>query len=339
VKLVSTTGVERPSLPRSERSSATGGEKINLCQNKTMPKFYKEKEEKIVNSKTNSHVWILVGNEENWETALQDSIWGAKKNLKNRWDKLEKGDILVFYISRPVSGVVGFGRVETKFKQNKPLWKDEIRANKVIYPFRFEFKIDYALPMVDWRDRCINIADLHVSTWAGINSLPSKEKFANLMKKSEEQWNFSYKEATLKEEKKVEKPISKLTHKELQEMFKEIGLLQRFIAETEYPMENERLDVVWRRVEKSVPTYVFEVQVGGDVYHALGKLKHAWDIWNSNLFLITEKKQIVEVQKLLGGTFHEIKDKIHTINVEEAKELYQSKNKVKELEKKFGIII
>jgi len=55
--------------------------------------------------------------------------------------------------------------------------------------------------------------------------------------------------------------------------------------------------------------------------------------------LITGKEQITEVQKLLGGTFHEIKDKIQIINIEEARELYQSKNKVKELEKKFGIII
>lgn len=250
-----------------------------------------------------------------------------KQNLKNRWDKIEKGDILVFYVSRPVSGVIGFGRVEAKFKQNTPLWKDEIRANKVIYPFRFEFKIDYALPPGDWRDKCISIADLHVSTWAGINSLPSKEKFDKLMKKSEELWSVSYKAPILKEEKKIEEPASKLTHKDLQEMLKEIGSLQRFISETEYLMENERLDVVWRRVEKSVPTYIFEVQIGGDIYHALGKLKHAWDLWNSNLFLIIERERVPEAQRLLNGTFHEIKNKIQIINVESAKELYQSKKK------------
>lgn len=152
-----------------------------------MPKpFYKPKEEKIINSKTNSHVWVLVGNEENWETALQDSIWGVGKNLKERWEKIKKGDILVFYITRPVSGIIGFGRVETKFKQTTPLWKDEIRAGKVIYPFRFEFKIDYALSPENWGDN-INIADLHISRWAGINSLPSKEKFNKLMERSEAQ--------------------------------------------------------------------------------------------------------------------------------------------------------
>jgi len=150
--------------------------------------FYKEKEEKIINSKSNPQVWVLVGNEENWETALQDGIWGTRKNLKNRWDKIKKGDILVFYVSRPVGGVIGFGTVETKFKQNIPLWKDEIRANKVIYPFRFEFRIDYALPPNEWRNKRISVGDLHISTWAGINSLPSKEKFSKLIERSKQLW-------------------------------------------------------------------------------------------------------------------------------------------------------
>jgi hypothetical protein len=55
--------------------------------------------------------------------------------------------------------------------------------------------------------------------------------------------------------------------------------------------------------------------------------------------LIIEKERIQEVEKLLSGTFHEIRDKIRIINIEDAKELYQSKNKVKELEKKLGITI
>jgi len=43
----------------------------------------------------------------------------------------------------------------------------------------------------------------------------------------------------------------------------QIGRLQKFIAEEEYAFDIGKLDVVWRRVELSVPTYVFEVNVGG----------------------------------------------------------------------------
>lgn len=58
-----------------------------------------------------------------------------------------------FYITKTVKGIVGVGKVETKFIQDKPLWPDEIAAGKVIYPFRFEFHIDYLLEEKDWKDK------------------------------------------------------------------------------------------------------------------------------------------------------------------------------------------
>lgn len=48
--------------------------------------------------------------------------------------------------------------------------------------------------------------------------------------------------------------------------------LMEIIAEEEYSIELRRLDVVWRRVEQSVPTYVFEVNVKGGFYRDLFEL-------------------------------------------------------------------
>ena len=84
----------------------------------------------------------------------------------------------------------------------------------------------------------------------------------------------------------------------------EVGGLEGFIAEKEYPFPDirERLDIVWRRVRASVPTYVFEVQIGGNLHQALTKLKHAHDIWNSNIFLIIkdeDQNRISEALKVL----------------------------------------
>ena len=73
--------------------------------------------------------------------------------------------------------------------------------------------------------------------------------------------------------RKTEIKAKELTHENLKKMLHEIGRLQRFINDIEYSMDGERLDVVWRRIERSVSTYVFDVQVGGDVQHALGKPK------------------------------------------------------------------
>ncbi|MEM2261657.1 MAG: hypothetical protein QXK24_04320, partial [Ignisphaera sp.] len=108
--------------------------------------------------------------------------------------------------------------------------------------------------------------------------------------------------------------------------------------ESEYNMDGEKLDVTWRRVERGSPTYVFEVQIGGDIYHALAKLKHAHDLWNSNIFLITTKNDMTKVQDLLSGTFHEIKKKIQIIEVEKIDELFKLKKAYKDLERQLGIL-
>jgi hypothetical protein len=63
----------------------------------------------------------------------------------------------------------------------------------------------------------------------------------------------------------------------------EIGRLQEYLSETECKINGERLDVAWRRVAASVPQKVFEVQVSGNLYSAIGKLKKAHVYWNTIL--------------------------------------------------------
>lgn len=304
--------------------------------------FYKPKEEKVGDFKKKKiNFWVLSGSRENWEKGAAESIWGVKEGLKNSWEKLEPGDILLFYVTSPISGIVGFGRLETKFKQDKPLWPDEIMKNKVVYLYRFEFKIDYLLPPIDWYERKIDISGLKMGCWAGLNPIKDKEKINKLDQLIKEKWNIKLPlEEIVWEIKDAKAPykVKQLTHKDYQQMLKEIGKLQGFIGETEYLMEGEKLDVVWRKVAGSVPTYVFEIQIGGDIYHALGKLKHAWDLWNSNIFLVADKKTIPKAKSLLKGTFHEISSCLTIMNLEEAQELFFSKKKLKDLERKFGIL-
>jgi hypothetical protein len=92
-------------------------------------------------------------------------------------------------------------------------------------------------------------------------------------------------------------------------------------------------------VEQSVPTYVFEVQVGGDIYHALGKLKHAFDLWNSHIFIVAPETQRSQVENLLSGTFHEISNRIKFIELQKIEELYKLKKDYLDFEKELGINI
>jgi hypothetical protein len=63
-------------------------------------------------------------------------------------------------------------------------------------------------------------------------------------------------------------------HEEMKQKLIQIGKLQNYIAEEEYKFDLGRLDVVWRRVKQSVPTYVFEINVRGDIYRAIVKVKN-----------------------------------------------------------------
>ena len=90
--------------------------------------------------------WLVVGSPTNWETAFKyGNIWGLKDSARQKlqWEQITEGDILIFYATAPVSGVIGYGVVKTKFKQDRPLWPKEVKENRVIWPLRFEFDVEW----------------------------------------------------------------------------------------------------------------------------------------------------------------------------------------------------
>ena len=114
--------------------------------------------------------WILTGSLENWDVGIANSIWGVREILKSKWETLGIGDILFFYATSPVSGIIGIGKVTNKFKGKNPLWADEVSKNELIYPYRFEFKTIYTCPQ-PWDDKKISIGGLRVGFWAGLNPI------------------------------------------------------------------------------------------------------------------------------------------------------------------------
>ena len=283
--------------------------------------------------------WIVPGSEENWKQAfISKGIWGLKETKLDKiyWLAIEPNDVILFYVSSGVKGVVGYGIVRGKFYQDIPLWKAEIQEGRVKWPLRFEFDVEFLLPKDKWKDEKIPVPGggefrqpLIFKNWEEI------EPIILALNPS----------ASVESLQKISIPVSPLkveefspTHENIKNLLLEIGRLQGFIANTEFPMGTERLDVVWRRLPESVPTYVFEAQVGGDLYHALGKLKHAHDIWNSRIFLVASVDTLGAVNKLLSGTFHEIQPVLRFIETEKIKSLHQSKQNIYQLERDLGLI-
>lgn len=274
--------------------------------------------------------WLAVGRPEHWQIAFEyGSIWGLKATSRQigLWERLSQGDYVLFYATSPVSGVVGYGVVRTKFRQDKPLWPQEVEEDEVIWPYRFEFDVKYCLPQDRWRTNKAISDVLKALARGGFQAI--SEELAN------ETINLLIPEVPKPEV--VEREAISL-HDEIKAKLLEIGRFQRLIVDSEYDMDGGRLDVVWRRIERAVPAYVFEVQIGGDLYHALGKLKHAFDLWNSNIFLVVAEEDVHKARQLLAGTFHEIRGKVKLVEVGKINELFKRKKAYRDFEAELGIL-
>ena len=282
--------------------------------------------------------WLVVGSERNWKVAFENgNLWGLKdfRELRSLWNMLREGDGLLFYVSKPVHGIVGFGHVVTKFRQTNPLWPEEIKRNEVVWPLRFEFDIEYCLPPSLWKSQRYTSHDLQMISRMVFQCYPIEEvnaaRIALDLKPLAETTSMPPTEFGISTE------TTPIKHDDANVYIAEIGRSQGYIADMEYSLESTRLDVVWRRVERSVPTFVFEVQIGGDIYHAMAKLKHAYDLWNSHIFLVATMGDKSKYQELLSGTFHEVANQMRFIEVSFVKELLEKKRDYKEMERGLGI--
>lgn len=292
-----------------------------------------------------SNHWLVVGSPGNWKTAFeQKNIWGLKQTQRHLWESLNEKDTLLFYVTSPVSGIIGHGTVRIKFRQDRPLWPQEIEEKKVIWPLRFEFNVERCLPLDKWQTSKITSRELFPR--GGFQALSRDTARQLVSKLASLPKGYRVKIPTpvsvaetvpiyTREPQQAEQVLP--SHEEVKQKLTEIGKLQGYLADEEYVFDIGKLDVVWRRVEHSVPTYVFEIQVSGDVYHALAKLKHAFDLWNSHIFIVASQADYNKVGNLLSGTFHEISGQVRFIELGKVEELRRRKKAYLDFERELGI--
>ena len=95
-----------------------------------------------------SNYWIVTITEENWQLVQRLKIYGAPETLglKQARELIKPGDIIIFYIKKKSSKVLGgkfvgaFKVISEWYHEEKPLWPDEIREGKVKYPWRVKLK-------------------------------------------------------------------------------------------------------------------------------------------------------------------------------------------------------
>ncbi len=119
----------------------------------------------------------------------------------------------------------------------------------------------------------------------------------------------------------------KCGHGDLVGMVRDIAYWLGFRVETEYRIDNFRVDVVFFKDPRAVPYIIVEVHVGGDAYKDLAALKHAYDKYGSRLIYVIARDEdtvLRLINEAIGGAFHEIKDELIIIKANELRRLHEA---------------
>lgn len=295
---------------------------------------------------------VLSSRHPHFRSLLEEGLWGFRDDVKginrSRWGRLADGcPVLIYLEHRGVRGIWLTGVVVEKFYNRRPVayWVQ----NPTGFPLqvRLEFTIPRRLApspsnhfKIEWLDGVKPLRRDELASLYGIRAFKAYQDRWSLFVFGEKKLRgvtYSYpKFKVIMDEfearNRLEKAPPRLDHNAVKELIYRIGQIQGKNPEKEYPLEDKRIDVVWRRVPKGVPSVVFEVSIRGDLYADLVKLKHAHDIWNSIAVLVTTSDKVREAETWIRGTFHEAKDYFRIITVNKIKEYYEAKRKVKEIE-------
>lgn len=257
-----------------------------------------------------------------------------------RVSEIRPGDRIIYY-GKGDSVIKGIYEIVQSHYARETQWPDS--------PFQFETKpiveleepydFKLLLPSLDlfkhlselrkWGSSLMGITN-------AIKPLPEHdyELIENALIEAQEQIG---KEKVIIGEEFLDEKTQQSYHNRIREMLYEIGQMERKVSEKEYRIDGERIDVVWKRIEKGNPYAVFEVQIGGNFYQALAKLKHAWDKWNSHPFLVTTRQYRERALEWVSGSFHEIQGELRVVDCEKVKDLYEAIKRIKGIKEELGI--
>ncbi len=263
------------------------------------------------------------------------------------------GDFLWFYVTTPIKGVVGVGVVKDKYIDNTTLtWDEEWVKKKVIWPLRFRIQLLKVLPRSRWQPEHINIEDFRLFWQKGFHLLPNI-RAVELFKRAKTVFTITEEQelftgatiaplpATVQEQKPLYLPESDIpaqpyTHVNLQETVAEIGKLQFYHTELEYPVDlpggNRNLDVVWKREIDGAPTFAFEVELSGMIERAVDRLQFAFRRWNTRPRMIIPQKFVAKTYNAISISDREFAQKIKIYEPEQVFDLLKKKRELKQTE-------
>lgn len=118
--------------------------------------------------------YLAVGSWDNWQSAFRKgNIWGLADNRYRTWSRIERGDVLFFYVEAPACAVVGRGVVLSTYHDSKPFFAEDWGTESE-WPWRISFEI--AWPDGDpTRGPRVTVNDLQLTLHRGFQELPFRK--------------------------------------------------------------------------------------------------------------------------------------------------------------------
>jgi len=310
-------------------------------------------------SNTQVNNWLVIGVKKNWETALAQPVplWGLKTRYQSEFQALNNGDMVWFYVTKPVSGIVGLGMVKDKHIDNMNLiWEEELVRKEVIWPLRFRIQVLKVINREQWDEDRIRINDFNLNWQIGFQSLQEKhlvkltERAKNTFSIRPEESYFSGATITQPIVAEIpkgtyapilqnEKPI--ISHRNLQETIAEIGKLQFYHSQLEYPIalsgEDKNIDVVWKREIAGAPTFAFEVELSGGIERAIARLKFAYNRWNSQPRIIVPRAFAQKINNIITAEDRVFSQQFKMYEPNQIIDLLDKKRELKTIEQNLGL--
>ena len=154
------------------------GRDLNLKESRAEKPKVKTPEQTTLEN-INTLGWLLSGNKKNWEIAIDKKLWGLSSKRKSVWQNIKLGDVLLFYVTQPLSKIIGYAKVTKTYEGKELIWLDEINENELKYPFRIEFEPIKILPEKLWIRKGVSTHGLQF--YHGINPISDKEKLTKVM--------------------------------------------------------------------------------------------------------------------------------------------------------------
>jgi predicted RNA-binding protein len=267
------------------------------------------------------------------------TLWGFKEALKGLWKRLKPEDYMLFYQSGKfthagkIAFLYPFKDVSEQFEEAariaEKVWGKDPKDGKT-WP--------YLIFIHDIREMEIPLEKFNEMTGYRLKAIAGsmrvrEDKIGKLIAFL----NNIYKGPTRAQVTALTPPD---LHEQVVQIIYELGEIIGYKPERRWRKEGYEYDVVWHKPPREGPKYVFEVHVRGNLGDTLLRLKHAYDRWESQLFLVSTEDQLNEARtKYLVGALHELAETgaLTLLKIDEIKVFHNFKTQYEWLEKRFGL--